>query len=286
MTTEPRYRDLMDTGARRLALAGIEGARRDARRLMQAAARLDAAGLIAAETDPAATETASTYNALIERRATGEPVSKIIGRREFFGRKFKITPDVLDPRPDTEIVVEQALALLPTAPARVLELGAGSGCIIATLIAERPTWTGLGVDVSEAALRIARHNCDELGVGERVELQKSDWFSTVSTSETFDLIISNPPYIASEEIERLDREVRDYDPRLALDGGDDGLAPYRLICREAYLRLRPNGAIVFEVGIGQAADVEKILQFSGEFAEIGKCKDLSGTERCVYGRKA
>ena len=253
---------------------------------MQAAARLDAAGLIAAETDPAATETASTYNALIERRATGEPVSKIIGRREFFGRKFKITPDVLDPRPDTEIVVEQALALLPTARARVLELGAGSGCIIATLIAERPTWTGLGVDVSEAALRIARHNCDELGVGERVELQKSDWFSTVSTSETFDLIISNPPYIASEEIERLDREVRDYDPRLALDGGDDGLAPYRLICREAYLRLRPNGAIVFEVGIGQAADVEKILQFSGEFAEIGKCKDLSGTERCVYGRKA
>ena len=280
------YKDLVDEAVRRLSDAEVEGARRDARLLMQSAAELDAAELIACESDPVPKELSAFYLDLIERRATGEPVSKIFGRREFFGRMFKISADVLDPRADTEIVVEQALVLTPAGPARVLELGVGSGCIIATLLAERPGWEGVGVDVSEAALSVARANSKALNVDDRIDFIESDWFSDISSDECFDLIISNPPYIASDEIEHLQREVKDYDPRLALDGGGDGLTPYRVICQEAYSRLRPNGAIVFEIGAGQAPEVEKILHSSGNFAEIGNCKDLSGTERCVYGRKA
>lgn len=286
MTPELRYLDLLDAAARTLAEAGVEGPRRDARRLLEAAAVSTAAELVAVETDAAPTDLSGRYESMIARRAAGEPVSRILGRRAFYGRIFKVTPAVLDPRPDTEIVIEQALSMTARADARILELGVGSGCILGTLLAERPGWTGIGVDVSPDALLVARDNLAGIGVLFRAELRRSDWFSAVGTDALFDLIISNPPYISEAELSCLSREVREFDPMLALDGGLDGLAAFRLIAKGASSRLMSGGGLVFEIGAKQAEDVASILEMTGSFTAIGICKDLSGTKRCVYGRRS
>ncbi len=275
---------LLASASARLKAAGVDDARTDARRLLQVAAGWTAVDLIFFENDIIATDIAAKMDALVDRRASGEPVSRIKGMKEFWGRDFIVTPHVLDPRPDTEVLVEQALALWDETPGEVLDLGTGSGAILLTLLAERKSMRGIGVDVSRQALDVARQNAEQIGVVGRVSWIEGSWFDAVPSGSRFSLIVSNPPYIPGCDLPGLDREVRDHDPALALDGGPDGLAPYREIVVNARDRLVDNGALAVEVGIGQAEDVAEMMKDAG-FAGVGVCKDLSGIMRSVYGHK-
>jgi release factor glutamine methyltransferase len=268
--------------AERLAAAGVEAPRREAALLLARAAGLSAASLIA---DPEARlgEKAERVEAFVRRREAGEPLSRIEGRREFFGRDFLVTPDVLDPRPDTETLVEAALAALgPGAAARVLDFGVGSGAILGALLSEWPAATGLGVDASAAAAAIARANLAALGLGERASVRIGLWGEGLEGP--FDVIVSNPPYIPSADIEGLDREVRAFDPRLALDGGADGLDAYRALAPEIFRLLAPEGRFFLEIGAGQGDDVAAIFKAAGlRISE--RRRDLGGIERVLSGVK-
>jgi release factor glutamine methyltransferase len=213
----------------------------------------------------------------------GEPVSRILGRREFHGRDFLITPAVLDPRPDTETVVETALERLSGVPSpRLLDLGTGSGAILVTLLCEIGSAVGTGSDLSAAALEVARENGRRLGVSERATFMVADWLDEIEGS--FDLVVSNPPYIPCGEIATLEIEVRHHDPCEALDGGLDGLAAYRRIAADAHRVLAPGGAVIVEVGSTQASAVIGIFGQHGYSPPPGSravVKDLAGRDRVV-----
>jgi len=216
---------------------------------------------------------------MIARRALGEPVSHLVGGRLFLDRWFTVTRDVLDPRPETEVLVLEALQK-PFAD--VLDLGTGSGAILLSLLAERTDATGLGVDLSDAALTVARRNAHDLGVASRARLVRSDWFAQVDG--TFDLIVSNPPYIARDEMPGLDRDVRDHEPRIALTDESDGLEAYRRIAAGAAAHLRPRGWVMVEIGPTQALAVRDLLA-GGGFDRIGARQDFDGRDRVIFGQK-
>jgi release factor glutamine methyltransferase len=228
--------------------------------------------------DPQAAE---HFLAFIGRRERREPVSRILGEREFYGRAFQVTPDVLDPRPDTETLIVAALALMPD-KARVLDLGTGSGAIAVTLLAERPDASGVATDLSPGALAAARANADRNGVLPRLSFLEGSWFAPVSGC--FDIIVSNPPYIPDREVAGLSPDVRNFDPRLALTGGIDGLDPYRLIASGAAAHLAAEGRVLVEIGAGQADDVEAIFA-AQEFQAAGRHRDLGGHARCLTFRR-
>ncbi|MBX3457419.1 MAG: peptide chain release factor N(5)-glutamine methyltransferase [Candidatus Paracaedibacteraceae bacterium] len=210
------------------------------------------------------------------RRCKREPLAKIIGKKEFWGRDFFVTKDTLDPRPDTETVIDVILNLASNnKPLRVLDLGTGSGCLILTLLAERPNWTGVGVDFSQAALAVAQENAENLNLSKRVMFVQSDWFQNVEG--VFDVIISNPPYIARDEV--LSNETL-HDPENALFADDGGLADYRRMLESASRFLTPSGFIVFEIGYRQATAVIEIAQFF-EFDLVSLHQDLAGHDRCL-----
>jgi release factor glutamine methyltransferase len=247
----------------------------DARLLLQHVLNCSHAELILHENDLLAEEKAKRFFEFVERRAADEPVTKILGAREFYGRMFHVTPDVLDPRGDTEAIVDLCL---DKKAQRVLDLGVGSGAILLTLLAEWPDTTGVGVDASGAALAVASRNATGLGVQARVALIESRWFEKVQGK--FDLIVSNPPYIPSGDIAGLERDVRDYDPHLALDGGDDGLVAYRAIAQQSENHLSHDGRIVVEIGFGQQDDVAQIFTTQG-FKLQSTRADLSGITRAL-----
>ena len=203
-------------------------------------------------------------------------MAQILGEREFWGRAFRVTPDVLDPRPETETLVEAALGGPPAG--RLLDLGTGSGCLLVTLLAEWPEATGVGVDVSPAALAVARENAERHGVEERATFHRGDWCAGLEGR--FDLIVSNPPYIADDELAQLAPEVREHEPRLALAGGPDGLDAYRRLAPELPRLLSPGGRVLLEVGAGQAAAVVTILDEAGLAVGGIRC-DLGGHGRVV-----
>ncbi len=229
--------------------------------------------------------------AFAARRLAGEPLSRIEGRREFWSLDFAISPDVLDPRADTETLVEAAIAILredwPASqqestldPLRILDFGAGSGAILCALLTEFPAATGLGIDVSDKAVAVARANIEALGLGARATVRVGDWGAGLG--ERFDLIVSNPPYIPSQDIAALDFEVRGHDPQLALDGGPDGLSAYRALAPMIARLLAPNGRFALEIGSGQVAEVTAILAASGlSVSEVRR--DFAGVERVVAG---
>lgn len=230
-------------------------------------------------------EQQTQFEALIARRANREPMSHLLGVREFYGRDFKVTRDVLDPRPDTEILIEVALAnrfsLAPSASGggiNILDLGTGSGCIILTLLAELPVSKGMAVDISAAALEVAKTNAKNLGVADRITFMQADMADISEGS--YDLIVSNPPYIASNEIPALMPEVAVFEPRLALDGGKDGLDYYRILAKTTPKLLGPEGLVLCEIGETQAADVAEIFNATG-FKLRSVTKDLAGRDRCV-----
>ena len=234
---------------------------------------------------PLTAEESETLASFTRRRLNHEPVARIVGIREFWGLPFRLSPETLVPRPDTETVVETALDLLPDrqAPLRIVDFGTGSGCILVALLHELPQATGLGIDLSPGALATARTNADENGVGERCHFALSRWADAVSGP--FDLIVSNPPYIASGVIPTLDEEVREHDPRLALDGGPDGLEPYRILLSEAGRLLAPGGLLAVEIGYDQAEDLRSLAGSHGlEILRIAH--DLSGNPRCVAMRRS
>jgi len=219
--------------------------------------------------------------AFAARRLKGEPVVRILGEKEFWGLSFKLNEATLVPRPDTELLVERALEFVgPLDKPRILDLGTGTGCIPIALMKEYSDITAVAVDLSADALEMARLNANRHGVGERLTTLKGSWFDPLEPGDRFDLITSNPPYIETAEIATLMREVRDHDPRLALDGGPDGLAAYRAIASEAPLFMKPEAALLVEIGSTQATAVSDILVGAG-FADIDVARDLAGHDRVV-----
>ncbi|RWR09361.1 peptide chain release factor N(5)-glutamine methyltransferase [Paenirhodobacter populi] len=264
---------------RRLTAAGIEGAATDARRLLAHVLGLAPERLLLAMQDEISPDQQAAFEAATDARTARRPVSQITGLRRFWGLDFRVTRDTLDPRPETEILVEAALE---EPFATVLDLGTGTGCILVSLLHDRSDARGTGVDLSEAALTVARDNAVRLGVAERARFLRSDWFSAVTG--TFDLIVSNPPYIAAEEMPALSPEVRDWEPHLALTPGGDGLAPYRVIAREAAARLASGGRLLLEIGPTQAGAVCDLLR-GGGFERIEVRRDLDGRDRTILARK-
>ncbi len=221
-----------------------------------------------------ATQLARYLNA-VDQRELRIPISQIIGRRAFWNHDFHVTRNVLDPRPDTETLVDAALR---QSFGSVLDLGTGSGCILLSLLSERPEARGLGVDKSADALEVARINRAELGLDTRAELTQSDWFGEVSGR--FDLIVSNPPYIAADVYEDLQPEVRLYEPKIALTPGGDGLAAYRIIAAQAGAYLAPQGQVMVEIGFDQRHVVQDLFEQAG-FADVALVQDINGKDRVV-----
>ncbi len=260
----------------------------DARVLTLAAFGLSIERFVARSHEQAEMAGRRRLDAFVTRRAGGEPVSRIVGNREFYGRNFEIDGSTLDPRADTETLVDAALEALRSSRAvapRVLDLGTGSGCILITLLAEHLAATGVGVDRDERALRIAKRNAQRHRVGHRASLVCGDWFDAIS--ERFDVIVTNPPYIRTANIAALAPEVRLHDPRLALDGGRDGLDAFRRIVAGAGPALSEGGRMIFEVGDGQAGSLRAILCRAGfdGLETIAEYRDLSGIVRCVSARR-
>ena len=266
--------------AERLAGAGVEAPTREAALLVRRAAGVSAAALIA-DPDAPLGEAAARVEAFTQRRERGEPLSRIEGRREFWGRDFVVTPDVLDPRADTETLVEAALAAFSARKGealRVVDLGVGTGAILAALLSEWPRARGLGVDVSRAAAEVAMHNLDAFG--ERAKVAVGHWGQGLDGP--FDVIVSNPPYIRTADIAGLAREVRGHDPMPALDGGEDGLAAYRALAPDIARLLAAEGRFFVEIGEGQGDDVAAI--FAGAGLTVGeRRRDLGGIERSLSG---
>lgn len=262
----------------RLTAAGVPDAPRDARLLLAHARGLPPDRLTLHMADPLVPEALARFEALVAARARRAPVSHLTGQRLFWGRRFAVTPDVLDPRPETETLVALALA---EPFSRVLDLGTGSGCILLSLLADRPGATGLGVDVSAAALQVAQRNAEALGLGGRAAFRCSDWCADVAGQ--FDLIVSNPPYIALAEMPGLSPEVRDHEPHLALTDGADGLAAYRRIAAQAPGHLAPGGRLLLEIGPTQGAAVAGLMRDAG-LAGVSVHPDLDGRDRVVLAR--
>ena len=211
---------------------------------------------------------------------SGESVARIVGEKEFYGLAFGLNAATLEPRPDTELLVDLAIEVLPKG-GRLLDLGTGTGCIPIAVLANRPDATALASDLDPDALAMARRNAERHGLGWRLDLAQGDWFAALGgRDERFDLIVSNPPYIASTVIETLRPEVRRFDPRLALDGGADGIAPYRIIAAESGRFLKPGGQVLVEIGFDQGEAVSALFAAHG-FGEIGVHRDLNGLDRVI-----
>lgn len=263
----------------RLRGAGIDSAPGDARRLLAHALGIGPDRLTLALADVMTEAQQRAYAAALAARAARQPVAQIVGERLFFGRAFKVTRDVLDPRPETELLVSVALE---RPFARLLDLGTGSGCVLLSCLAGMPVATGIGTDLSEAALAVAAENAGRLGLAGRASFRRSDWFSEVVGR--FDLIVSNPPYVAAAEMAALAPEVRDWEPHLALTPGGDGLDAYRAIAAGAGARLMAGGRIALEIGPTQAGAVGGLLGAQG-FAAVEVRRDLDGRDRVVLARK-
>lgn len=268
-----------------LTAAGIDNARFEARLLLAHATGLRTDQLIAHGRDPAPAPDVERLRALAARRIKREPMAYILGEREFWGLPFKVTPAVLVPRPDSETVIEAALSLMPdrTRAWRILDLGVGSGCLLLTLLKEFPQARGVGLDASADALAVAQSNAGSLGVADRATLRLGDWREPdwiVPLGGPFDLVVSNPPYIEAAAIDGLMPEVARYEPRLALDGGTDGLAAYRRIAAAGPRLVAAGGHILVEGGEGQASEIAGLFSAAG--LTPGKpFKDLAGMDRVV-----
>ncbi|MEC7301533.1 MAG: peptide chain release factor N(5)-glutamine methyltransferase [Pseudomonadota bacterium] len=280
MTTET-IGDHVARATSRLKAAGIDGPRREARLLLAHTFGKSVEWLVAH--DDERIETLAPFENAVRRREAREPLSHILGEREFWSLRFQVNATVLDPRPDSETLVAAVLAQYPEPDTvvKIADLGTGSGCLLLSILSERPGAEGVGVDISESALSIARENAQRFGLATRANFNHSDWESHLDG--TFDIVVSNPPYIPTAAIDDLAPEVARFEPRGALDGGVDGLDAYRQIAAVLPQILKPNGFVALEIGQGQDASVTRILRDSG-IRIVGLEKDLAGIPRCVLGR--
>ena len=273
-------RDLLTLGQQKLKLAHIDTARRDARLLAAAAMEINTAQVTLKALDHVSKQQQDHFESMIEQRRSFKPVSRILGKRQFWNRWFEISPDVLDPRGDSEVLVN--LALQQKAD-RILDLGTGSGILALTLLSEWPDARAVGVDICEKALLIAQRNAVQHEVSDRFQAQKSDWFEAISGQ--FDLIVSNPPYIGEDEIPHLDPDVRLYDPMIALSPGRDALLAYQNIASDAIGYLKPGGRLLVEIGFRQGEAVRALFASNG-LKSIEIIQDLNGLDRVVRAIKA
>lgn len=273
----PTAADSLRIAVSRLIAADVPGALEDGRLLLAHALDLPRHHLSAVMAAPLPPEAARRFDAAIQARAQRQPVSQILGRRAFWKHDFRVTRDTLDPRPETETLVEAALA---EPFASVLDSGTGTGAIVISLLAERPGCTGIGTDISPAALEVARENANIIGVSAR--FIESDWFSALSGQ--FELIVSNPPYIAQDEMAALVPEVAQWEPRLALTDEADGLSAYRQITAGAGAHLTAGGRLMVEIGPTQGQDVAALMTGAG-LRDVRILPDLDGRDRVVSGKK-
>lgn len=266
--------------ARLEPLIGPEEARRDARILLAAATGWSAARVAASGPDPLPDGARALADAFLDRRAAREPVAQILGRWSFHGRDFAVSSAVLTPRPDTETLVEAALA---EPFERLLDLGTGSGILAVTLLAERPGATGVATDISDPALELARANAARHAVLDRLKMRRGSWWEAVPEGAVFDLIVSNPPYVSQADYPKLAPEITEYEPRAALTPGGDGLDAYRAILHGLPGRLAPGGRLAVEIGADQALDVRELFAAAG-LDDIEVDTDLIRRPRVVRGR--
>ncbi|MHB8286152.1 MAG: peptide chain release factor N(5)-glutamine methyltransferase [Caulobacteraceae bacterium] len=272
------------TSRKRLNTAGVDSPAIDARLLVEAAADATRADLIADPYRPLSEAQAALLEDYVRRREQREPISHILGRKGFWKIMLSVTSDVLTPRPETEVVVDYALRAFEEHQAfSMLDLGVGSGAIALAILSERPAGKGLGIDISEDALAVARENAANLGLNTHLALMRGDWTAGLQDNG-FDLVVANPPYIATDVIPTLDPEVRDHEPMLALHGGADGLDAYRLLAPEILRVLKPGGLFLVEIGYDQAEAVEDFFKNAGADA-VSTLRDLSDLDRVVQGRK-
>jgi release factor glutamine methyltransferase len=274
---------ILAEAAAALRKAGIDEPRRRARRLIAGLLELSPGELVSHPERQIRALEGLRLRRSLSRMVRGEPLSRILGWREFWGLRFALSPDTLDPRPDSETLVEAVLARLGDrgAPLAFLDLGTGTGCLLLALLSEFPAASGIGIDLAEGAAATARRNAEALGLGHRARFAVGNWGSALSGR--FDVIVANPPYIGRAALAELPPQVGRYDPRAALDGGEDGLAAYRKIAGEVPELLAAGGIIATEVGLGQAAAAAKILEAGGLLID-GIERDLAGVERCVVAR--
>lgn len=266
----------------RLVEAGVDNASLDTRLLVAHALHCDRVSLISDPDCELSGEELKNISELIHRRANREPVARILGVREFWGMSFEMNHATLEPRPDSETLIQSVLDVIPapSAPFSILDLGTGTGCLLLALLSEWREATGLGIDLSSDAVTQASINATNLGLATRALFRSGNWLEGID--DRFDLIISNPPYITTQEEEKLQPEVKNFDPPLALYGGDDGLDPYRAIIPLLSQKLRPQGLVFFEVGQHQAQCVASLLRDAG-FRSVSITCDLGGIERVVSG---
>lgn len=268
----------------RLETAGIESPTIDARILLIHACGVTRNDLV---TDPyreIATEKVAVLDGFLARRENREPVAHIVGKKAFWNIELKSDTRALVPRPETEVIVDLVLKFHKDQHGlSILDLGTGTGAILLSLLADRKDWSGIGIDASEVALELATENAIIHGLENRVKLQTGNWFEGLASK--FDIIVSNPPYIPSKDISSLDRDVREFDPHMALDGGEDGLDPYRIIFKEIHQYLKPNGFFALEFGINQTEKIKELAQANENLHEFHIVKDLSNIERVIIGRR-
>ena len=269
---------------KRLKSAGIDSPTIDARLLLEAATGATRTDILIDPYREVDLGQAELLDAYIERRCRREPVARILGRKGFWKLLLNLSPAVLVPRPETECIVDMILkATTEGQPFRLADLGTGSGAILLSILSERPAAKGLGTDISEDALAVARDNAANLGLGDRTGFLRTSWGAGLE-DEGFDFVATNPPYIRRDVLAELDPEVRDHDPHLALDGGESGLEAYESVVPEAFRLLKPGGRAWFEIGFDQSVAVEALLKSSG-FTDISTFLDLSNLPRVVFGQK-
>lgn len=279
---------LMAEGLAALNAAAIETARMDTRILLARAASVDSGRIAAWPEDVVADDVAKQFRSMIARRAAHEPVARILGERDFWRHTFKLAPDTLEPRPDSETLVEWAIDFLEDADApRIVDFGTGTGCLLLSTLGDLPGSTGIGLDISAGAIKCAQENAAALEMEDQVEFRVSDWDRALTSQERetgFDLVMSNPPYITRDEMDGLSPEVQKFDPRRALTDEGDGLGAYRVLSKKAFDLCKPGGFVIFEIGRGQHDDVAHLLVEAG-FVGVEYREDLGGIVRCVAAKK-
>ncbi len=287
-------REAIEEAVERLGAGGVEEPRTDAWLLLAHLRSVDRATLLAHGREPLDDDLLTSFQRLVDRRIAREPFAQIVGRKEFWSLDFQISVDVLCPRPDSECLVEAALEEVQLLgpqnepsrkrdwQGRILDLGTGSGCLLLALLSELPAARGIGIDVSMRALSIARLNGERLGLVKRARWICGDWGASLEGS--FDLIVSNPPYVTEDDAEDLAPEVRDFEPAMALFAGEDGLDAYRSLRKDLDRLLAPGGAVCLEIGEGQADAVEALFLQAG-FRSIRRRRDLAGIDRCLILRR-
>ena len=278
-------------GTHTLRQSGVPEARREAGSLLSHVISRDQSFLITHAEDAVGDDNLDTFSELLDRRAAGEPLQYLVGRQEFFSLEFEVTPDVLIPRPETELLVENALNLVPGRDAKVsiCDVGTGSGCIVVSLLHELPNARAIALDLSPAAIEVAKRNAARNSVGDRLEFLVSDCFSGLrDTDGPFDLVVSNPPYVPTGHIEGLQREVRNHEPHLALEAGPDGLSVIRRLLSDVGNHLKGGGHFLFEMGFDQGEAVRRLIEpmeQSGDWKLVDIYPDLQGIPRTVALRK-